>query len=330
MLLWETFTLFLAAATAVAASPQYRRDNTTSVWNTTVCSEDQLDISKEWTNMSSSEKTAYITAEKCLWDLPTTSGLTGATTRFEDLVALHQNMTPTIHAVESPGAILAIPSFIHEITQAPAANRMQLHWTHDASLTFHLLTCNYINSPILDADTGFGGNGSSVDLCVVDGPFANSTVHVGPSTSDTPEGYCLKRKVNEVFAAGAAQSVIDGCMNITDYANACIWCIGASPHTAGHGGIGGGVAGSMGDIYVSPNDPLFYLHHAYIDRLWWKWQSADIETRLYEIGGYTRYPSTGINTTLDYELDLLGLWDNKVVGDVMDPHNSFLCMDYDY
>ena len=100
-MLWETFTLFLAAATAVGASPQYRRDNTTSVWNTTVCSEDQLDISKEWTNMSSSEKTAYITAEKCLWDLPSTSGLTGATTRFEDLVALHQNMTPTIHAVVS-------------------------------------------------------------------------------------------------------------------------------------------------------------------------------------------------------------------------------------
>ena len=91
---------------------------------------------------------------------------------------------------------------------------------------------NYINSPILDPVSGFGGNGSSVDLCVVDGPFANSTVHLGPADSDTPAGFCLKRKVNEVFAAGAAQSVIDGCMNITDYANACIWCIGVSPHTA--------------------------------------------------------------------------------------------------
>ena len=58
--------------------------------------------------------------------------------------------------------------------------------------------------------------------------------------------------------------------------------------SSGHGGLGGGISGSMGvstksnrlsqgnhltilfskDIYVSPNDPLFYLHHAYIDRLW--------------------------------------------------------------
>ena len=100
MLFRETLTLLLAV-TAVAASPRYRRDNATSVWNTTVCNEDQLEIVKEWTNMSSSERTAYITAEKCLWKLPSTSGLTGATTRFEDLVALHQNMTPTIHAVVS-------------------------------------------------------------------------------------------------------------------------------------------------------------------------------------------------------------------------------------
>ena len=91
---------------------------------------------------------------------------------------------------------------------------------------------NYINSPILDPVSGFGGNGSSVDLCVVDGPFANSTVHLGPADSDTPAGFCLKRRVNETFAAGAAQSIVDGCMNITDYANACIWCIGVSPHTA--------------------------------------------------------------------------------------------------
>lgn len=89
-----------------------------------------------------------------------------------------------------------------------------------------------MNSPILDATTGFGGNGSATDHCVVDGPFANSTCHVGPLTSYNPDGFCLKRKVNETFSIGAAQSIIDGCMNITDYADAGIWCIGDAPHTA--------------------------------------------------------------------------------------------------
>lgn len=35
----------------------------------------------------------------------------------------------------------------------------------------------------------------------------------------------------------------------------------------------------------SPGDPLFYLHHAFIDKLWWNWQTADEEERLYAIGG---------------------------------------------
>src|SRR5690606_40862261 len=35
-------------------------------------------------------------------------------------------------------------------------------------------------------------------------------------------------------------------------------------------------------------DPLFYLHHAFIDRIWWQWQSANLSTRLTDIAGYTR------------------------------------------
>ena len=103
-------TTFLTVSFAVAASINLKRDNTTSIWNTTVCSTDELQIIKEWTNMSSTEKTDYIQAEKCLWNLPSTSGLTGAVTRFDDLVALHQNMTPIIHAVvgHQPGCFFKV------------------------------------------------------------------------------------------------------------------------------------------------------------------------------------------------------------------------------
>ncbi|KAL7749546.1 hypothetical protein RI367_005101 [Sorochytrium milnesiophthora] len=41
-----------------------------------------------------------------------------------------------------------------------------------------------------------------------------------------------------------------------------------SPHNQYHGFIGG----HMGNPYISPADPLFWTHHAYIDYLWAVWQ----------------------------------------------------------
>lgn len=41
----------------------------------------------------------------------------------------------------------------------------------------------------------------------------------------------------------------------------------------------------MVNVLLSPGDPVFYLHHGYLDRLWWEWQSRDLSTRLTEIGG---------------------------------------------
>lgn len=110
----------------------------------------------------------------------------------------------------------------------------------------------------------------------------------------------------------------------------------------------------------SPGDPLFYLHHAFIDKLWWDWQTADVENRLYAIGGPTvKDPSrpapvpkgmpsslrkragekraTGgqssvsndtATTTLSHQLSLLGLLPNTTAEEVMDIRNELLCYQY--
>lgn len=38
-------------------------------------------------------------------------------------------------------------------------------------------------------------------------------------------------------------------------------------HSAGHGTIGG----DLGDMFTSPAEPLFFQHHANLDRIWAKW-----------------------------------------------------------
>jgi tyrosinase len=41
-----------------------------------------------------------------------------------------------------------------------------------------------------------------------------------------------------------------------------------------HNEVHGWVGGAMGSIMVSPADPLFWMHHAQVDRLWSMWQSV--------------------------------------------------------
>lgn len=41
----------------------------------------------------------------------------------------------------------------------------------------------------------------------------------------------------------------------------------------------------MLDGTLSPGDPVFYLHHSWLDLNWWKWQNLDLEARLTDMGG---------------------------------------------
>ena|SRR5436190_12168929 len=68
-------------------------------------------------------------------------------------------------------------------------------------------------------------------------------------------------------------------------------------HASGHFAIGG----LQNDPFASPGDPVFYLHHAQIDRLWTIWQGQDAKERLFQVGG-TKTPFDGM---CDLFVDLL-------------------------
>ena len=78
-------------------------------------------------------------------------------------------------------------------------------------------------------------------------------------------------------------------------------------------------------------DPLFYLHHTFLDRVWWQWQKRSLPARLRDIAGYTTQnkPPTGwVDATLDDELNMFGIIPNATVRDVMDIRGGRLCYDY--
>ncbi|KAG8159792.1 hypothetical protein KVR01_010429 [Diaporthe batatas] len=133
--------------------------------------------------------------------------------------------------------------------------------------------------------------------CVFSGPFANMTVNLGPVNLALPGNTstanphndtgilswnprCLKRDLTDFIIQkyNSATQVLDTILlwdtisdfqlslqgiNITTGANYF------GPHGGGHWSMGGDPGR---DLFASPADPTFYLHHTMIDRVWWMWQ----------------------------------------------------------
>lgn len=137
--------------------------------------------------------------------------------------------------------------------------------------------------------TSFPGTGGG---CVQTGPFANMTVHLGPTATfprnlSNPHGFednprCLVRDFRPFLTVVefATQKLTNLILNSTDYLafQQTVESTAGGVHGAGHRGVGG----DMADLYSSPNDPVFYFHHAAIDRVWSLWQSLD-PARKYQI-----------------------------------------------
>ena len=67
----------------------------------------------------------------------------------------------------------------------------------------------------------------------------------------------------------------------------------SAPINGIHGGVHIWVGGTMSDASVSPADPVFWLHHANLDRLWWYWYN-DSAT-----GNHQNPPLSGADAVMD-------------------------------
>jgi len=118
------------------------------------------------------------------------------------------------------------------------------------------------------SNTYLGGNGASSTSCVTNGAFANWQATV-------PNRHCLRRRFNggntipAFYSAEALEAILRQSSTYDSFRTS----IEGGPHGAVHVGIGGN-GGDFSTMY-SPNDPLFYLHHTFIDLLWSEWQARN-------------------------------------------------------
>lgn len=110
--------------------------------------------------------------------------------------------------------------------------------------------------------THFGGNGAGTTSCVITGPFSTWKPFY-------PTPHCLRRKFNNgnrITSFYSSELINLGINNAKTY-DQLRNNVEPTFHSVVHVNIGS----DFGQM-VSPNDPLFWCHHAQIDHIWDIWQ----------------------------------------------------------
>ncbi|KAK9722824.1 hypothetical protein K7432_002363 [Basidiobolus ranarum] len=203
-------------------------------------------VRKEIRQITNSERTAFINAVNAIKK----SG------RYDELVSIHLNYVPYAHS--TPAFFPWHRNFIKTFELAlqkvnPKVTLPYWDWTLDSQAPE--------KSPIW---TWFGGNGRKKDGCLITGPFANWK-------TSKPDSHCLQRvwdSGNKISAFYSPES-INYYVSTSSGFGALRNNIELGPHATVHNSIGGDF-----QYMTSANDPIFFLHHAYIDKIWADWQKS--------------------------------------------------------
>ncbi|TDZ15806.1 N-acetyl-6-hydroxytryptophan oxidase ivoB [Colletotrichum orbiculare MAFF 240422] len=303
-------------------------------------------VRKDWTALTDAEKAAYIESTLCLMDpaqAPSKTNYAGSKSRWDELQVAHIAQVQFIHGV---GAFLPWHRWfmsVHEslLRQDCGYTGPMPYWNEQVDQAAGPLTAASIWGS--DPTTSFGTGATDANGCVADGPFSNLTYNVNIQL-ERGEDQCLAYGLNQAQFNQVAQTVVDACNSLETYDDFNT-CLGGTPHTSGHYAIGG----TMDDVSLSPADPLFFMHHTNLDRLWWVWQSKnesrinDMSGRNVAVGGIlvTNQPKilpvsafqpyfedNGNVTTLNHVMWMAGTAENITIGEVVDVNSDAICIEY--
>ncbi|CAE7133869.1 unnamed protein product [Rhizoctonia solani] len=323
MFLWTALLLVLPAA---FSAPTKRTECTNPT------------IRREWNTLPQEKRDAFHNAVKCLQTKPSIVESGGLSkTLYDDYSYIHFMINQTVHKVASfhpwhryflvmreRVRFIALPDKTRcsrcrkDLSDCGWNDGMPYwDWTKDGDSVDA-----FKRSKIFDPNTGFGRTGypegdNSTASCVENGPYAGMQLNF-------PEPHCLRRSFNLTadMPGNWTSSVVKQIMDYPDYIS--FWNNSERiPHDHIHRAIGGDLRRQY-----SPNDPLFFIHHAQTDRLWALWQGRN-ETRLSDYGGNTIQNQNVNIASLSDKLSYMGLAEDQTVGNLMDTLSNGLCYKYD-
>ncbi|KAL4967877.1 tyrosinase family protein [Aspergillus stella-maris] len=336
------------------------------------CTSENALVRKEWSALTVDEQQGYIDALWCLRGKPSvlsSEQYPGVKDRVDDFVATHINYTMVIHR---NGVLL--PWHRHYVYLWETALREECgykgtvpywNWSLNSTLTINPIFDTSSTTAISLSGTGTY-NATEQSLrppevnvlppgtgggCVLDGPFKDWPVNMGPFAPEEVYPYaalpahsfeynprCLQRNLQsatiekynngEVVASLQNSDSIATFLNLLDHVDGSL-----GAHGGGHVSVGP----TMADVFSSPQDPVFMLHHGMIDRLWSQWQrdgrvSAEVQgERLKELNGTAVYwdPPTAPLVTLDSVMEFGPLDGPRRIGEVMDVKGGKYCYRYE-
>ncbi|KAL2186890.1 Di-copper centre-containing protein [Thermothelomyces heterothallicus CBS 203.75] len=338
---------------------------------TSGCTAQNIQRRQEWyrqcNTLSPDDRAAFISAIHRLNALPARtpqSTAPGARALYDDFIVAHILQTPFVHA-----SGLFLPFHRHLLHLFAGALRDRCDYA--GPLPYWDWTASYADpraAAVFDGGPhSLGGNGAFVPGrnatvisvpggahvvippatgggCVATGPFRQGRfeVRLGPVAFEPrgPQGglgynpRCLRRDLSPLFSPGtrpsAVVALLDGCGGDLGCLVRDMDAPGGAPggvHASGHWQVGPDAL----DVFASPSDPVFWLHHAQVDRVWTIWQGLDLEGRTYQVWG----TSTAANdppsddVTLETAMDFGILGEAKTVGEVASTVDGEYCYMYE-
>ncbi|PVH90604.1 Di-copper centre-containing protein [Periconia macrospinosa] len=293
--------------------------------NSTGCTNPEKRV--EFRTLDAVAQKQYTDAVMCLSTKPSTIGLN--TTLYDDFTYIHTHLNELIHYVAMflPWHRYFVQLYHSHLGDCGYTGPMVYwDWTLDAA--------DPAKSSIWAVVGGNGGEktekaGNQEFSCLTDGPFKG----LRPAYFQTAYApHCLSRDFFDGIdrpgnMRGSAYSaeqiqIISEKNNYSDYR----LYLESIPHGSIHSAVGG----EKGDMRPSssPNEPLFFMHHTQIDRLWYLWQQSNPELREKDIKDQKFNPDDGTIATLEDIMPFMGLAADIKISEIMTTQNDLLCYIY--
>lgn len=265
----------------------------------------------EFASMPATERQEYTAAIQCMMDLPSqldSNEYPAATSRFFDYAVIHVSRSQYIH---NSGYFLTWHRYFTHLFErdlrtlcayagrypywnfAATSGNLSASATFDGSASSLSGDGEYANTgdivlgPNLTLPHGTGGG------CVTTGPFANLSVPMRfiasgylrngtlPADAYALNPSCLQRDLNAFIASSytnpsqvSAATHASGAAELEALLNGAIGGGALGVHSGAHFQVGGTV-GSMSSIHVSPQDPVWYAMHTFVELIYDSWQRTN-------------------------------------------------------